>query len=66
MNNESKRDFYYKFLIIFILILFALICGYALESKYAYCVDIKCSTYVLSMYSLIITLGPLLFFFIFN
>ena len=61
MNDELRLNFYYKLLIIFILILFALICGYALERKYDYCIDIKCSLYVISMYSLIIGLGPLLF-----
>ncbi|RKZ42820.1 MAG: hypothetical protein DRR16_23685 [Candidatus Parabeggiatoa sp. nov. 3] len=62
LNNESKRDFYYKLLIIFIFILVDLICGYALASKYSHCVDIKCSVQFILSGSLIITLGPLLFF----
>ncbi|RKZ39177.1 MAG: hypothetical protein DRR00_33590 [Candidatus Parabeggiatoa sp. nov. 3] len=62
LNNESKRDFYYKLLIICIFIFFDLICGYALTNKYSHCVDIKCSIYDILMYLLITTLGPLLFF----
>jgi hypothetical protein len=61
LNNESKRNFYYKLLIIFILILVALICGYALERKYAYCINIKCSLDVILINSLIVSSGPLLF-----
>ncbi len=60
-DNKSKHDFYYKLLIVFILILCAIFWGHILEIKYSHCVDFGCSLKFTLFSSLIITLGPLLY-----